>query len=138
MREIASLIQRAPSTVSHAKDRLGHSERRICRALGISRSAVRYEPHPRVDESALTGSIVGLAGQYGRYGYRRVHALIYWPLHLQSIGKSAANRPSDTVSWPCDVRHKRHSETPANTVQASAAASCKFLKIRLNPRVTKW
>ena len=58
--------------------------------------------------------------------------------HLQSIGKSAANRPSDTVSWPCDVRHKRHSETPANTVQASAAASCKFLKIRLNPGVMSW
>jgi transposase InsO family protein len=58
------------------KCRLGHSERRICRALGISRSAVRYEPRPREDESALTGSIVGLAGQYGRYGYRRVHALL--------------------------------------------------------------
>ncbi len=57
--------------MSHAKARLGHSERRICRALGIPRSAVRYEPQPRVDESALTGSIVGLAGQYGRYGYRR-------------------------------------------------------------------
>ncbi len=62
--------------MSHAQARLGHSQRRICRALGISRSAVRYEPQPRVDESALTGSIVGLAGQYGRYGYRRVHALL--------------------------------------------------------------
>ena len=29
-----------------------------------------------MDESALTGSIIGLAGQYGRYGYRRVHALL--------------------------------------------------------------
>ncbi len=29
-----------------------------------------------MDESALTGSIVGLAGQYGRYGDRRVHALL--------------------------------------------------------------
>jgi transposase InsO family protein len=59
--------------VSHVQARLGHSERRICRALGISRSAVRYEPQPRADESVLTGSIVTLAGQYGRYGYRRVH-----------------------------------------------------------------
>ncbi len=50
--------------MSHAQARLGHSQRRICRALGISRSAVRYEPQPRVDESALTGSIVGLAGIY--------------------------------------------------------------------------
>jgi hypothetical protein len=67
---------RRRQAVSHAKTRLGYSQRRICRALGISRSAVRYEPQPRVDESALTGSIVGLAGQYGRYGYRRVHALL--------------------------------------------------------------
>ena len=52
--------------MSHAQARLGHSQRCICRALGISRSAVRYEPQPRVDESALTGSIVGLAGQYFR------------------------------------------------------------------------
>jgi hypothetical protein len=62
--------------VSHAKTRLGHSQPRICRALGISRSAVRFEPQARVDESALTGSIFGLAGQYGRYGNRRVHAVL--------------------------------------------------------------
>ena len=55
---------------------LGYSERRICCALDISRSAVRYEPEPREDESALTGAIIKLAGQYGRYGYRRVHALL--------------------------------------------------------------
>lgn len=55
---------------------LGYSERRICRALGISRNSVRYEPQPRPDEAALTGSIVRLAGQYGRYGYRRIHALL--------------------------------------------------------------
>jgi len=37
---------------------------------------VRYEPQPRLDEPALTSAIVGLAAQYGRYGYRRVHALL--------------------------------------------------------------
>ena len=44
--------------------------------MGISRNSVRYEPQPRADEAALTSSIVQLAGQYGRYGYRRVHALL--------------------------------------------------------------
>ena len=48
----------------------------MCRALGVSRSFVRYTPQPRSDESLLTRSIVRLAGQYGRYGYRRVHALL--------------------------------------------------------------
>ena len=55
---------------------LGVSERRACRGLGISRSSVRYAPQPREDESALTGAIIRLAGQYGRYGYRRIHALL--------------------------------------------------------------
>jgi len=62
--------------VTQVRTQCGYSERRICKALGISRNTVRYEPQPRPDESALTGSIVKLAGQYGRYGYRRVHALL--------------------------------------------------------------
>ncbi len=61
--------------MAHVKAQ-GYSERRICKALGISRNSVRYEPQPRPDEAALTGSIVRLPGQYGRYGYRRVHALL--------------------------------------------------------------
>ena len=55
---------------------LGYSERRICKALGISRNTVRYVPQPRDDEDALTADILRFAGQYGRYGYRRVHALL--------------------------------------------------------------
>lgn len=62
--------------MKHVKTQCGYAERRICRALGISRSAVRYEPQPRPDEAALTSAIVRLASQYGRYGYRRVHALL--------------------------------------------------------------
>jgi putative transposase len=57
-------------------DKLGHSERRICRALGIARSTLRYIPQPRDDESALTDALTRMASQYGRYGYRRVHALL--------------------------------------------------------------
>ena len=60
----------------HVRSRLGHSERRICRALGVARSSIRYVPQPREDESALTAAITRLASQYGRYGYRRVHALL--------------------------------------------------------------
>ena len=62
--------------VSHVRSNRGDSERRVCRALGMPRSAVRYTPQPRDDEAALTRSVVGLAGQYGRYGYRRVPALL--------------------------------------------------------------
>ena len=48
----------------------------MCRALGMSRSSVRYTPQPSDDEAALKHSMVGLAAQYGRYGYRRVPALL--------------------------------------------------------------
>jgi putative transposase len=54
-----------------------YSERRICRALGIQRSSIRYIPAPRSDEGPLRADIVRLAAQYGRYGYRRVTALLW-------------------------------------------------------------
>ncbi len=62
--------------MQHVRGKLGHSQRRICQALGVPRSTVRYVPQPREDESALTAAITRLAAQYGRYGYRRVHALL--------------------------------------------------------------
>ena len=62
--------------MTHVRGRLRHSERRICRALQLSRSSVRYAPQPRADEAPLTSAVVDLAAQYGRYGYRRIHALL--------------------------------------------------------------
>ena len=44
--------------------------------LDHPRSTQRYEPIPAVDERALTDEIVELAGRFGRYGYRRVTALL--------------------------------------------------------------
>ena len=54
----------------------GVSERRACRALDHPRSTQRYEPIPAEDERALTDEIVELAGRFGRYGYRRITALL--------------------------------------------------------------
>jgi putative transposase len=39
------------------------------------RGAQRYTLLQQADEDALTAAIISLAGQYGRYGYRRVTAL---------------------------------------------------------------
>lgn len=52
------------------------SERRACRALGQHRSTQRKIPTPSDDEVALTADIIELARQYGRYGYRRITALL--------------------------------------------------------------
>jgi putative transposase len=55
---------------------LSVSERRVCRVLGQARSTQRRDRIIRSDEEALRRQIVGLACEYGRYGYRRVTALL--------------------------------------------------------------
>jgi transposase InsO family protein len=46
--------------------------------MGQSRSTQRYEPIIKADEEVLRGEIVRLAREYGRYGYRRITALLRW------------------------------------------------------------
>lgn len=52
------------------------SERRVCRALGQHRSTQRHIPKGQDDEERLTADIVELACRYGRYGYRKIAALL--------------------------------------------------------------
>ncbi|RZL23455.1 MAG: IS3 family transposase [Sphingomonas sp.] len=63
--------------IDQVKEVLDVSERRVCRVLGQHRSTQRKVPCGADDEQALTEDIVALAGQYGRYGYRRVTALLH-------------------------------------------------------------
>ena len=44
--------------------------------LGLPRATQRYENRQLDDEQILRERIVSLASQYGRYGYRRVTALL--------------------------------------------------------------
>jgi putative transposase len=55
---------------------LGVSERRACRVLGQARSVQRYHPQSSLEEEVLRADIVRLASNYGRYGYRRITALL--------------------------------------------------------------
>ena len=52
------------------------SERRICKVIKQPRSTQRYQCNIRDSESILTSRIVELACKYGRYGYRRITALL--------------------------------------------------------------
>ena len=52
------------------------SERRVCRVLGQHRSTQRRLPHGRADEERLVADMIEFTRQYGRYGYRRVAALL--------------------------------------------------------------
>jgi putative transposase len=55
---------------------LSVSERRACAALGQHRSTQRKVPRGREDEERLTADIIALARLYGRYGYRKITALL--------------------------------------------------------------
>lgn len=64
------------------------SERRACKVLGQNRSTQRRAVVPRSDEDALTTDIVELAGEYGRYGYRRITGLlrqIGWQVNAKRV-----------------------------------------------------
>lgn len=55
----------------------GIAQRRACVALGVQRTTIRHHPKRTGDEERLRGDILRLAGQYGRYGYRRITAMLH-------------------------------------------------------------
>ena len=55
---------------------LGVSERRACRVLRQYRSTQRHRTLTPQDEPRLVTRTLQLAGEYGRYGYRRITALL--------------------------------------------------------------
>jgi transposase InsO family protein len=58
------------------RSRIDVSERRACTVIGQPRATQRRQPILRDDEQALTTAIIRLATTYGRYGYRRITALL--------------------------------------------------------------
>jgi transposase InsO family protein len=62
--------------VDHIVLTLNVSERRACRALGQHRSTQRKVPRGRDDEERLRADLIELARRYGRYGYRKISALL--------------------------------------------------------------
>src|SRR5215210_7019333 len=67
---------RRRACVEHIRSVLTISERRACRALGQHRSTQRKAPRGKADEEQLTADLIELARQYGRYGYRKITALL--------------------------------------------------------------
>ena len=64
------------AAVRHLVDQGTCSERRACRLVGITRSVVRAVPQQDADEMTLIARLRTLAGQHGRYGYRRISVLL--------------------------------------------------------------
>jgi putative transposase len=62
--------------VAHVVKTLQVSERHACRVLGQPRTTQRKPLRTADDEAALTSDIIELARRFGRYGYRRITALL--------------------------------------------------------------
>ncbi|MEJ2058533.1 MAG: IS3 family transposase [Desulfofustis sp.] len=67
---------RRRNCIKAVQQRLSVSERRACTVLGQHRSVQRHQVKPRDDETVLTEAMTALALKYGRYGYRRITALL--------------------------------------------------------------
>ena len=68
------------------------SERHACRIVSQPRGTQRYVPTARADEDVLTKAVVILASEYGRYGYRRITALLRsggWQVGKDRVQRSA-------------------------------------------------
>ena len=70
----------------HVRQRLDTPERRTCKTIGLARSTFRYKATLR-DDDELRLALIRLAKQYGRYGYRRI-----WALLLQQGWKIGVSR----------------------------------------------
>ncbi len=70
--------------------KLGVSQRRACTILGQARKTQRRIPRITDEEARLVERITELATQYGRYGYRRITAMLRqegWQLNHKRIGR---------------------------------------------------
>ncbi|WP_204114533.1 IS3 family transposase [Shimia biformata] len=79
---------RRRACIEHIRKKFRVSERLACRVLGQHRSTQRKVPQGRADEEVLTADIIALASQYGRYGYRRITALLReagWAVNVKRV-----------------------------------------------------
>ena len=67
---------RSRAWIDRVRAELRVSERRACRVLRQHRSTQRKMPVGRADEERLVADMIELTRQYGRYGYRRIAALL--------------------------------------------------------------
>ena len=85
------------------RDTLGRdvvTERRACRVLGQARDTQRRRARVADDEPQLVKQIVWMASEYGRYGYRKIMALLraegWWVNHKRVERDLATGGPEST------------------------------------------
>jgi putative transposase len=73
--------------VAYAVSR-GLSSRRACALLSVARSTLRYESRLGVRDEAALAKMRELAGQYPRYGYRRIRVFLERAGHAMSADRA--------------------------------------------------
>ena len=103
---------RRSEAVVQVRCELGVSERRTCRVLRQPRTTQGYVSKP-ADKHPLTERVIELAREYGRYGCRRVTALLRvegWRVNTKRVQriwrreelKMPKNQPRRGWLWPND------------------------------------
>ena len=67
---------RRRNCIDFVRRKFGVCERRACRVLQQHRSTYRYVSKSGDDEDRLVQGMIELARQHGRYGYRRIAAML--------------------------------------------------------------
>lgn len=106
-------------------DKLGVSQRQACRSIGHVRSTQWRRLKTSDDEPALTAAIIDLARRYGRYGYRRITALLRaqgWHVNHKRVAriwqreglKVPQKQPKRARLWPSSRDRERSSRKLEN------------------------
>jgi putative transposase len=83
---VGPTVRRA--AVKHLVDDFDRSERHSCRVVGISRTAMHYEPLVKSGEDELRARVKALAHDHRRYGYRRITRLLHsegWLINVKRV-----------------------------------------------------
>ena len=86
---------RLRAAVEQAMEELNISERRACRVIGQPRATQRYPKKMNEEEDYLREQIVALVSKFGRYGYRRVTAMLRndgWMVNHKRVGGSGGKK----------------------------------------------
>ena len=119
---------RRRACVEHVVRAIGIPERRACAVLGQHRSTQRKVPRGADDEVRLTADIIELAKRYGRYGYRRITALLRnagWAVNrkrVERIWRREGLRVPQRQTLMCSVQSKR-SGSQLSLIESSLATS---------------
>ena len=98
------------------------------------RGTQRYVPLFRADEDALTRNIIALASEYGRYGYRRITALLKARGWIDRQGPSATDLAARRVESAAETKGASEVVVERWNVRSVAAGtreSCVELRFRL-------